>query len=167
MSIQTLFDKIGSGIHKGMDSYKKSNRINLVVNTAMIYGSLALGPDIVGANQNTKDICDMFAPVISGSYALRSTRNEKNENWKPIMQIAISGLIGYDLFNEINNYTGSIGMIHSIDSVIDSGKNALSKLSGTYVSNGCTGGVTGVVSAIGAKIAQAYSRTKKSAQSSK
>jgi len=160
MSIQTLFDKIGSGIHKGINSYRKNKRINLTVNAAMIYGSLALSPDIVGANQNTKDICDMLAPVISGSYALRQTRTESNENVKILAQIAISGLIGYDLFNEINNYNGNINVIHSLDSVIDSGKNALSNLSGTNVSNGCTGGVIGVVGTIGAKIAQAYSRVK-------
>ena len=160
MSIQTLFDKIGKGIYKGLDSYKNNKRINIVINTAMIYGSLALGPDIVEANQNTKDICDMLAPVISGSYALGATRNEDNENVKILAQIAISGLIGYDLFNEINNYNGNINMIHSLDSLIDSGKNALSKLTGTNVSNGCAGGVTGVVGAIGAKIAQAYSKVK-------
>ncbi len=160
MSIQTLFDKIGKGIYKGLDSYKNDKRINIVINTAMIYSSLALGPDIVEANQNTKEICDMLAPVISGSYALRQTRTESNENVKILAQIAISGLIGYDLFNEINNYNGNISMIHSLDSIIDKGKNTFSNLIGTNVSNGCTGGVTGVVGAIGAKIAQAYSRVK-------
>jgi hypothetical protein len=143
------------------DFYNSDKVFKAIVNTFSLYGGAKLTGLVATAftgNKDWEDITDLVAPSISGIYALNESKGIEDGFIKGITQIALAGIIGWDLSDAIYNYHGSNDALRGIRDTYSiayvKAANALNWHSPSKVGFGI-----GAASGTLAKIAQ-YSRKK-------